>query len=158
MKPVLLAAFALTAPFALLAGCSNAQQDQTEAAKASGELVVGGGRLVLPAVSGNPAAAYFTLTNGTKDTVSLAAVSVEGAIKSEMHQTSGTSMAPITALNMGAGSSVVFEPGGKHVMVFSLGKSRKAGDSVKLTLTFAGGKTVTAPLVIEAAGGMDHAH
>lgn len=152
MKPALLATFALLAPLPLLAGCS-AKEDTSEVAKKSGDLEVSGGKLVLPAVSGNPGAAYFTLANGTKNTVSLAAVAVEGAVKAEMHQTEGNSMAPITTLNMGAGSSVTFGPGGKHVMAFGLRKSLKAGDSVKLTLTFSGGKNIVAPLAVEAAGG-----
>jgi copper(I)-binding protein len=155
MKPALLASFALVAPIVLLAGCD----DKPDPAKVavSGEMTIADGKLVLPAVSGSPAAAYFTVTNGTKDAVSLAAVTVEGARKAEMHQTDGGSMSPIATLNMGPGASVPFERGSRHVMVFSPGSSLKPGGTTKLTLTFSGGKTASAPLAIEAAGGADMA-
>lgn len=148
-------AFLAPLAFLALAGCGGAEQPAAPAGPK--ELTVTAGKLVLPAVSGNPAAAYFTLTNGTAEAVSLAAVTVEGSTKAEMHETSGTSMTPITTLTVGPGATAPFERGGKHVMVFGPGKSLKPGGSTKLTLTFAGGKTVSAPLAIEAAGGDDMA-
>lgn len=141
------------ASLALLAATSCAEPKSPTATAAAGEVAISNGKLVLPAVSGNPAAAYFTLTNGTAETVSLAAVSVEGSVKSEMHQTSSGSMSPITTLNMGPGASVSFERGGKHVMVFNPARSLKPGASAKLTVTFSGGKTASAPLAVESAGG-----
>lgn len=158
---MILARFALLAPLALglsLGACRQTGSPAEQEAPGKAELTVAGGRLVLPAVSGNPGAAYFTLANGTKDPASLAAVSVAGATKAEMHETSGGSMTPITVLNLGPGATVAFEPGGKHVMLFGISKSLKAGDTAKVTLNFSGGKEAVGDLKVEAAGGAEHQH
>lgn len=156
-----LARFAVLAPLALglsLGACRQAGSTAEQAASGKAVLTVTDGRLVLPAVWGNPGAAYFTLVNGTKDPASLAAVSVAGATKAEMHETSGTAMTPITVLNLGPGATVAFEPGGKHVMLFGVSKSLKAGDTAKITLNFSGGKEAFGELKVETAGGAEHQH
>jgi copper(I)-binding protein len=136
-----------------LAACHQGPASAPDENPVAGQISVTGGKLVLPAVAGNPGAAYFTVTNGTGQPASLAAASVEGAAKAEMHETSGGSMAPLTILTLGQGASVTFEPGGKHVMVFGVPRSLKAGDSVKLTLTFSGGKSATGALQVAPPGG-----
>jgi copper(I)-binding protein len=154
-----LARFAIIAPLALGLGLGACRQTGTPAqqeAPGKAELTVTGGQLVLPAVAGNPGAAYFTLVNGTKDPASLAAVSVAGATKAEMHETTAGSMQPLTNLTLGPGATLTFERGGKHVMLFGVAKSLKAGDSANLTLLFAGGKQVVGELKVETAGGSDH--
>ena len=77
------------------------------------------GKLTLPAVAGNPGAAYFTLTNKGA-AASLAAIYIEGGQKAEMHETSGGSMSLIASVSIKAGETVKFAPGGKHVMVFGM--------------------------------------
>lgn len=157
-----LAPFTLIAPVAAvalslgLAGCGKNEAPAPQAAESGVGLAIAAGRLVLPAVAGNPGAAYFTLANGTAQPASLAAVTVAGATKAEMHETDGGSMTPITALNIGSESEVAFVPGGKHVMLFDLAKSLKPGDSAKITLTFAGGKQVVGSLTVEGPGGAEH--
>lgn len=156
-----LARFAFLAPLALglsLAACRQSSPAEQQEGAAKAELVLTGGRLVLPAVSGNPGAAYFTVANGTKDAASLAAVTVAGTTKAEMHETSGSSMAPITTLDVAPDSILAFEPGGKHVMLFGVSKSLKPGDMAKITLNFSGGKEATGELRVEAAGGDGHQH
>lgn len=162
MKP---ARFALFAPLALacaLAACGQAEaptaQEAAATSAAKAELAISDGRLVLPAVSGNPGVAYFRLTNGTAEPAALAAVTVAGATKAEMHETSGGSMAPITVVNIAPGAEAAFEPGGKHIMLFDLAKSLKPGDTAKITLNFSGGKTVSGDLKVEAVGGEAHQH
>lgn len=157
MKPSYLAPFAVSIVLAL-AGCHQAPASQTGQGTAAGQVSVSDGKLVLPAVSGNPGAAYFTVTNGTAQAVSLAAASVEGAAKAEMHETSAGSMAPLAAVPLAPGAAATFARGGKHVMVFGVPRQLKAGDTARLTLTFAGGKTVSGPLSVEAAGGGDEMH
>jgi copper(I)-binding protein len=126
-------------------------------------VLITGGRLVLPAVPGRPAAAYFTLTNEANEGVVIAAVKIDSAAKAEMHETSGTSMAPLPSLALGAGQSVLFAPAGKHVMVFDLAPKIAAGKLVDITLSTKDGKKITGQLVAEPAGGaaaapaMDHA-
>lgn len=151
--------FAIIAPLALGLGLVACRQTGTPAEQevpGKADVTVTGGQLVLPAVAGNPGAAYFTLANGTKEPVSLAAVSVAGATKAEMHQTTADSMQPLTSLTLGPGATLAFERGGKHIMLFGVSKSLKAGDSAKLTMLFAGGKQVVGELKVEAAGGSDH--
>ena len=120
-------------------------------------LALSQGELVLPAVKGNPAGAYFTLTNNGDKPTTLAAVSISGSARAEMHDTSGGSMAPIASLEIKPGQTVKFERGGKHVMAFELDPALTPGSAGEITLTFADGDKVSAPLKLEApGGGMDH--
>jgi copper(I)-binding protein len=135
-----------------LAGCEQAVEP-TDETPVGAELTISDGRLILPAVAGNPGAAYFKVTNGTAEPASLAAASIEGAAKAEMHETSGGSMAPLTTLTIGPGATASFERGGKHVMAFGLPRSLEPGGTAQITLTFAGGATTTGRLQGEAAGG-----
>jgi copper(I)-binding protein len=108
-------------------------------------------------VKGNPAGGYFTLVNNGDKPVTLAAVSIDGAAKAEMHETKGGSMAPLASLEIKPGETVKFERGGKHVMAFDLDTKLAAGGTSELTLTFADGDKVSAPIKLEAAGGaMEH--
>jgi len=116
------------------------------------------GRLVLPAVGGNPGAAYFTLTNAGKAPVSIAAIAVTGAARAEMHQTSGGAMRAVSKADVAPGASLKFEPGSSHVMLFDLDPKLAAGGTTELTVTFADGDKISAPLTIEAAGGMGAMH
>lgn len=107
-------------------------------------------------VRANPSAAYFTIHGGPQD-VSLIGVSTEVAIRSEMHETMTghqgmASMKPVTDVQVPAGSEIKFEPGGKHVMFWSMNPGLKAGRSITLIFAFSNGEKlqVSAPLV--AAG------
>jgi copper(I)-binding protein len=104
----------------------------------------------------NPSAVYFTIRGGPQD-VSLIGVSTEVAIRSEMHETmSGhegmASMKPVTNVQIPAGSEVKFEPGGKHVMLWSINPGLAPPKSITLTFAFSNGEKlqVNAPLI--AAG------
>jgi copper(I)-binding protein len=146
------ALFALCAALAV-SGCQQqAQQPADPSPEAKPGLALSEGRLVLPAVSGRPAAAYFTLSNGGPAPAVLAAVHVEGADKAEMHETKGGSMAPLASLEVKVGETVRFEPGGKHVMAFGLKPELAAGGTSEMTLTFADGDKLSAPLKLEARG------
>jgi len=146
-----------------LAACGQqAPKDETTqgAPEAKPGLVLSEATLVLPAVKGNPAGGYFTLVNNGDKPVTLAAVSIDGAAKAEMHETKGGSMAPLASLEIKPGETVMFERGGKHVMAFDLDAKLAVGGTSELTLTFADGDKVSAPIKLESAGaameGMDH--
>jgi periplasmic copper chaperone A len=140
-----------------LAGCGQPAKQRDKEPDAKPGITVASGRLVLPAVKGNPGAAYFDLANGSGPPAMLVAVSVQGAGKAEMHTTEGGAMTAQGPLPLPPGSSVRFEPGAKHVMVFDIADSAVAGGETEMTLTFADGDKVSAPLTIEAAGGdMEH--
>lgn len=113
----------------------------------------------LPAVSGRPGAAYFTLHGGGKGRT-LVSVSSSQAGRAEMHDMSMSGgmmrMAPITSgLPVPKGEQVRFEPGGKHVMLFSMQSGLKPGDRISLSFTFADGETARVEAPAEAAGGAD---
>ena len=150
----------LVAPVALvlsLAACQQSALDQTgtsEAATAAPDakpgMALSAGRLVLPVVSGNPAAAYFNLTNGGAEAVTLAAVSIQGAAKAGMHQTIDGRMSPLESATIEPGATFKFEPGANHVMAFELDPKLVPGGTTEITLTFANGDKLSAPLAIEA--------
>ena len=142
-----------------LAGCQEKTAAPQEAnPEAKPGLTLTDGQLALPAVSGNPGAAYFTLANGGSEAVTLAVVSIAGAQKAEMHETSGGAMAPLTAVTLKGGEKVKFARGGKHVMAFGLNASVTPGSKTELTLTFADGDKLSAPLEIVAPGQMPMDH
>lgn len=138
------------------------QQPGDTAATASAEtgpdakpgLSVREGVLVLPVVKGNPGAAYFVVTNASDKATTLAAVSVDGVGKTEMHETRGDSMEPVASVALAPGQTATFARGGSHLMLFDIADSLAPGGTVEMTLTFEGGDKLSAPLKVEAAGGM----
>lgn len=110
----------------------------------------------LPAVSGQPGAAYFTVQGG-KQADTLVAVAAPFALRAEMHESMKgdhgmMSMAPVKDIAVPAGGAVAFAPGGRHVMLFSVGPNVKPGDTVPLILSFASGKKIEAPAKVVGAG------
>lgn len=109
----------------------------------------------LPAVSGRPGAAYFTLKGGkTADT--LLSVSTSAALRAELHETMAhdgrMSMQPIRDVPLPAGGTLAFAPGGKHVMLFDIGPNVKVGDKVPLAIALAGGKRIEVQAQVVGAG------
>ena len=108
----------------------------------------------MPIVSGNPAAAYFTLTNGSGKAIALTGVAVVGGEMAMMHETvehdGHSSMDMLNTIAVPASGAVAFAPGGKHVMVTGLAPELKAGGKTALTITLADGSTVRADLPITA--------
>ncbi|HET9629598.1 MAG TPA: copper chaperone PCu(A)C [Novosphingobium sp.] len=148
---------------AMLGACGKNSPDvaQTETATAAPEtkpgLALSGGKLVLPAVKGNPAAAYFTLANGSGKPVSIAAIEVAGAGMAMMHETKQVAghseMVMLDNPTIAPGASLVFARGGKHVMVMDPPADLKPGETVELTLTFSDGDKLSAPLGIVGPAG-----
>jgi len=160
--------FSRLAPLVLaaaLAGCGQGSPETAQSAEptaaaapeAKPGLSLANGRLVLPAVAGNPAAAYFTLTNNSPTAVTVAAVDVAGAMMVMLHETKAeaghSTMADLAGPVVKAGESVVFAPGGKHVMIHDVPAEWKPGGTAELTLTFADGDKLSAPLAILPPGG-----
>ncbi|WP_213982096.1 copper chaperone PCu(A)C [Sphingomonas sp. dw_22] len=110
----------------------------------------------LPAVAGRPGAAYFSLHGGAKPDT-LVAVSAPFALRAEMHESMKgdhgmMSMAPVKDIALPAGETVTFAPGGKHVMLFSVGPNVKAGDTVPVILSLASGARLEASAKVVGAG------
>ncbi len=162
MRPTRLAALSL---MIALAACqqSPAKQDAPAAApEGKPGMALSGGRLVLPAVKGNPGAVYFSVFNGGDKEVSLVAVAIEGAGNAEMHSNMRDVMAKIDAVSIKPSWTERFYPGGRHVMAFDLDPKLAPGGKSEITLTFADGDKLSAPLVIETVGqaamGAEHDH
>ncbi|MFM5917281.1 MAG: copper chaperone PCu(A)C [Novosphingobium sp.] len=138
---------------ASLGACKGGDKPQapaTGAPEGKPGIMVKDARLVLPAVSGNPGAAYFVLDNQSKSDVTIATVAIDGAGKTELH-------APDMKVLDGGGRAEAmthldFTPGGAHVMVFDVGGALKAGGETEMTITFADGDKVSVPAKIEAMG------
>ncbi|MDR6853650.1 copper(I)-binding protein [Sphingomonas sp. BE123] len=128
---------------ATLAGCEQAQLGVEDA------------WVRLPAVSSRPGAAYFTVKGGNEATT-LLGVSSPAAVRTELHEMKHEggmmTMAPIKDVAIPAGSTVKFEPGGKHIMLYDLSPELRAGGKVPLRLAFANGKTIEVEAELRAPG------
>lgn len=126
------------------------------------EVTVDNAWLRLPAAAENPGAAYFTVTGGSKaDT--LLSVSTSAALRTEMHESMKgdhgmMEMKPITDIAIPANAKLAFEPGGKHIMLFSISPNVKAGEEVPLSLSFASGKKVDVSAKVVTTGESAPAH
>lgn len=142
-----------------LGACGQANQEpaaeksMAAAPEARPGVALAGGRLVLPAVAGNPGAAYFQIDNSAGASIVIAGIAIDGADKTEVHQTIADSMTSVDSVEIAPGTSMKFEPGQLHVMAFGLDPKLKAGGSTEVTVTFADGDKVSAPMKVEAAGG-----
>ncbi len=157
MKSAIFASAALAIAAIGLSGCGEQASDGTEAAPdAKPGITVTDGRLVLPAVKGNPGAVYFNITYNGDDTAVLRAAAVQGAKSAMIHETfendGEMSMGEALPTNLKKGDTVKFEPGGKHVMAMELDDTLAAGATTEVTLTFLGGDKLTFPATILAAG------
>lgn len=141
-----------------LAACTDQAEvpAQDKATTAATGLTVENARVVLPPVSGNPAAVYFDLSYTGAPGVTLDAVEVEGAGMTMIHdyaQTDGKmQMVMAEDVPLAAGTQVRFAPGGLHVMAMEPGAALTAGGTAKVTLTLSDGTTSTIDAPIRAAG------
>lgn len=137
---------------ALLTGCNAAP-----------DAAVTDATVRLPAVEGNPGAAYFTLHGSDKDRtlVRITSPVVGSAEMHEMKSENGMAMmVPIEGgLKLPKGTTISFQSGGKHVMLFDMKPDLKAGDNITLTFEFADGSKETASAKAVAPGGDgEHSH
>ncbi len=110
----------------------------------------------LSAVPGQPAAAYFTIRGGSNDD-KLVKIETAMAQRTEMHENmtgmhNMAAMAPIDHIDVPAGGTVTFAPGGNHAMIYGLDKVVVPGTAVPLRFGFASGKTAEAEAKSVAAG------
>jgi hypothetical protein len=145
--------------FAALSACSpgaDAPPGDAPSAAAGKGLTVSNARLVLPPVSGNPAAVYFDLSYSGTPGVTLTSVTVEGAgmamIHDNVEQDGKMQMVMADAVPLAEGARVSFAPGGLHVMAMEPSEALKAGGTAKVTLTLSDGTTATVDAPVRAAG------
>ena len=146
-----LALSALAATF-ILAGCGPG------AAKKDRGIAVEHPWVRLPAVAGEPGAAYFRLTGGPEGTT-LVSVSSPLVKRVELHESmtggSTASMKKLDSVDFAYDGTIEFKPGGKHAMLFGIASSVKAGGTLPLTFAFDNAPPVTVSVPVKSAGGGD---
>lgn len=104
----------------------------------------------LPA--GLPAGGFFELHNATGRAEALVGASSPDYAMVMMHRTveqGGLSkMLPVARIELPAGSKVVFQPGGYHLMLMHAKHPIEVGSKVSVTLKFAGGSELTVPFAV----------
>ena len=147
---VALPLFVVVAALSLGACKGAADQPATAAASSAPDakpgVTVTDARLVLPAVAGNPGAAYLTLTNQSSAMVSVAAVAIAGAGKTELHT---AEMKVADHAEAEPRTTLAFAPGQLHVMVYSLDSKLAAGGETELTVVFSDGDKLSVPAKIQ---------
>ncbi|MFW2852549.1 copper chaperone PCu(A)C [Sphingomonas sp. TX0543] len=130
---------------AALGGCSQQKQ-----------LSVSNAWVRLPAVTGRPAAAYFTIHGGAAD-ATLINISTDVAVRTEMHEmkagaNGAMTMDAIQQVRVPARQTVRFAPGGQHAMLFDVNPSVKPGGQIAFTFTFADGLRIQQQADVVGAG------
>ncbi|MET0180882.1 MAG: copper chaperone PCu(A)C [Novosphingobium sp.] len=152
---VIRSAVAAAALTLAVAGCDAGapEPEPTAAAEAAPAMPRGialsDARVQLPAVSGRPGVAYFTLSPSAGAPQAIAGVAVALVGRTEMHETvtknAKSTMKPVTSVPLVAGETVSFAPGGLHAMLFDLDPKLRFEDATELTVTFDSGDKVTVP-------------
>ena len=154
---VVVTALALGLTTAGLAACGQGGEAPAEAARSGIEVTEG--RMVLNAVSGNPAAVYFNLANNTGQPITIRGVSVANAESAMLHSYQEWDgkmiMGEMAPLAVPAGGTTTFAPGGQHVMVMGVSPQLQAGGTTEVTLKLLGGSTHSFPINILPAGSID---
>jgi copper(I)-binding protein len=142
--------FAVLAGAALAAACDRPPPD--------GTVRVNDVWVRLPAVKSRPGGAYFRMEAGSEGT-RLVGVSSPAVRWIELHE---TKMAGTTAnmkqrkdVEFPSRGELVFEPGGRHAMLFGISPRVKAGDRIPLTFSFNVAPPVTVEAEVRAAGDED---
>lgn len=139
-----------------LASCGETTQEAVEAPDGVPGLEITNGRMVLPAVEGNPAAVYFDLKYNADRGLSLSRVDVAGAESAMFHEykewAGRMEMGESNPLPLTNGTEYKFEPGGRHVMAMNVSPELQPGGTTEVTVFVSGGDKTSFPVDILAAG------
>lgn len=110
-------------------------------------------RAFIPTPAGTNGALYFEIANQGDGADRLIGASTSLADSAQLHETTSSDdglmrMESVTELEIGAGESVTFEPGGLHVMLLGVAELEE-GDTVEIVLEF----EVSDDVVVEAEVG-----
>ena len=116
------------------------------------DLTVSGGwfRALPPSV---PSGGYFMLRNNSSKTATLVNVTSPACTAMMMHKTSSGGMDHVMALDVAAGATQAFAPGGYHLMCLDSKPMLKPGAAVPVTLEFEDGQKLTADFQVRTATG-----
>ena len=139
--------FAALAATMLLAGCDRPPPD--------GTVRVSDVWVRLPAAKSRPGGAYFRMEAGSEGT-RLVGVSSPSVRWIELHETtmsgSTAKMKRRKEIEFPSRGELVFEPGGRHAMLFGIDARVKAGQRVPLTFSFNVAPPITVEAEVRAAG------
>lgn len=109
----------------------------------------------LPAAGGRPAAGFFMLKAGSINDELVGATSPK-AERIEMHSMTMTDgvmrMRAEKGFALPLKSTLAFQPGGNHLMLFGISPDVKPGDTVPVTLVFRSGDRIVVNAEARAAG------
>lgn len=102
-----------------------------------------------PGAAGGSSAVYFSLQNGTAEDDTLLSAASDAAAVVEVHRTmmdeAGTMQMQHQSegVEIPAGQTVLFEPGGLHIMLMQLNADLQPGDTLAVRLQFAEAGEIT---------------
>jgi len=104
-----------------------------------------------------PAGGYFTLHNGGKKALTLTGATSSACGMLMLHKSESMGgmmhMEDVTKLDVPAGGTLSFAPGGYHLMCMQPTSAIKPGNTVQVSLTFADGSRIEAPFAVRTASG-----
>ncbi|WP_422344431.1 copper chaperone PCu(A)C [Parasphingorhabdus sp.] len=110
----------------------------------------------LSPVDGNPSSGYMTIHGGPDD-VSLVSVIADDVMRMEMHETVETDgmarMQQLSVVSVPAGEKIKFEPGGKHLMIWGVGRGSIQRGLLRMIFIFSNDDRIQVDAVIREAGG-----
>jgi copper(I)-binding protein len=113
----------------------------------------------MPAIKGEPGAAYFRLEGNIEGT-RLTSVTSPLIRRIELHETveknGVTRMEKRKEIDFPYRGALEFEPGGRHAMLFGINKAVKPGGTVPLTFSFNTAPPVTVDAEVRDASGEKH--
>lgn len=150
-------AFALSVSIGTLSACG--EEAAVPAAAAESGIAVTDPRMVLNAVSGRPAAIYFTIANNSDRPITIRGASVANAQSAQLHEYMEWDrqmvMGEMAPLALQPGDTAEFTPGGKHIMAMGVSPQLQAGGTTEVTLNLLGGGKESFTVPILAAGSID---
>ena len=111
-----------------------------------------------------PAGGYFVLLNHTDHTVTLTGVSAPSFARAMLHQSIETNghgeMRHVASLEVPAGGTLRFAPGGYHIMLMAPHEPLQPGEHTTVTLQFADGSSRRVEFLIQgpAARGFEESN
>lgn len=101
-------------------------------------------------------AVFMRIANDTPDDIVLNYVHAPIASNIEVHRTiydeGMMQMRPVKHVRVEAGKSLLFEPGGYHLMLFGVENQPEVGETFELTLEFEGGVNVITQVRVKRPG------
>jgi periplasmic copper chaperone A len=104
-----------------------------------------------------PMAGYFSITSHASTPLQLVGAASPAfghvMLHRSLHEGSVARMVHVEAIDLASDQTLVFEPGGYHLMLMHRKKALQPGEEVPVTLRFGNGETLEVPFRVEGAQG-----